>query len=270
MVEYLRESHRMIARLLAQADFDDAFPYVFGHPEIVGAEFQWLSELALLLRKAQMHMTAVIHANRSTNLHSMAVHARVILECAAQVQFKAQAASDGSPSALMRVLNAGEYDFQDTLLRMSHGNVDGDELREMLIDARERAGDNSTRRPRRVTISDRVSHLVGGGDWYGYLSERFCGDRAEWLSGSSMSGGVVSTNTEQDRLAIAGLLDYLTLQVAYLLFGYGFLLIGVDGDDQPFEDGLELLGRVRADSAEFRGQLGRRINNHDVDDEHTS
>ena len=111
MVEHLRESHRTIASLLAEVDFEDSFPFVFGHPDIDGAGVQVQNELALLLRKAQMHITAVIRANRSDNLHSVAVHARVILECAAQVQFKAHAACEGSPGAMARVLNAGEYDF---------------------------------------------------------------------------------------------------------------------------------------------------------------
>ena len=247
MVEYLRECHGTIASLLAEADFDDAFPFVFGHPGVDNAEVQVRNELALLLRKVQMHLTAVIRANRSDNLHSVAVHARVILECAAQVQFKAHAAHEGL-NALKRVLNAGEYDFRDAMLRMSRGSVDEDELQEMIIDAREGIGNHETTRPRRVTINDRIAYLSSGREWYAHLSNCFCGGQTGSLSGLSMFGGVMSSGTAADRLAIAVLLDYLAGQTILMLVSYGFLLIAANGDQQPFEDMLELSQRKSAET----------------------
>ena len=49
MVEYLREAHRMVSRLLQEADFNDVFPFVFGHPSVVGDAVVVQNELALLL-----------------------------------------------------------------------------------------------------------------------------------------------------------------------------------------------------------------------------
>ena len=40
---------------------------------------------ALLLRKAKLHMTAIMRANETGNVHSLAVQMRPILECAGQV-----------------------------------------------------------------------------------------------------------------------------------------------------------------------------------------
>ena len=42
---------------------------------------------ALLLRKAHVHTIAVLRANESSNLHSLAVQMRPVLECAGQVVF---------------------------------------------------------------------------------------------------------------------------------------------------------------------------------------
>ena len=181
MVEYLREAHRMVSRLLQEADFNDVFPFVFGHPSVVGDAVVVQNELALLLYKAQMHLTAVVRASRGGN--------------------------SGLPS--------------------------------------------------RVRISDRVAHLPGGVDWHRFLSERFCGGRATPLSEPSMFGGVVSSNTEADRLAVAFLLDYLTQQTILMIFSYGFVLIGVNGDPQPCEDASELLDRMNADAAGFRAWLAQ-------------
>ena len=251
----------MVSRLLQAADFDDAFPFVFGHPDVVGARVMGQNELALLLFKAQMHVTAVIRASRGSNLHSMAVHARVILECAGQIQAKAQMAYEGSENAATRELNAGEYDFLDTMRRMSRGSVDEDDLREMIVEARGDIGDRDSGVPTRVRIADRVAHLPGGRDWHGFLSNRFCGSQVAPLSEPSMFGGVVSSNTEADRLAVALLLDYLTQQAILMIFSYGVVLIAVGGDPQPFEEASELLDRMRADAAQFRAWLAQQERN---------
>ena len=42
---------------------------------------------SLLLRKARIHTDAVLRANETNNLHSLAVQMRPVLECAGQVVF---------------------------------------------------------------------------------------------------------------------------------------------------------------------------------------
>lgn len=255
MVEYLRESHQLISRLLEAADFDGDVPYVFGHPDVVGAEVMVQNEAALLLYKAQIHLTVVLRAHRSSNLHSLAVHARVILECAGQIHARAKMVHGSSPEALANVLNAHEYDFMDTFRRVFRGSIPQEELLETVIAARSRIGDSDTAPPSRVRVSDRVAHLPGGGGWHQFLSERFCGDRTEPLSCPSMLGGVVPSDTEADRMAIAFLLDYLAQQTILMIFSYGVVVIGVTGDSRPFDDASDLLDRMKADAAPFRAWL---------------
>ena len=43
--------------------------------------YQW----NLLLTKAHIHLMAILYANKSSNIHSLAIHARIVLECAGQI-----------------------------------------------------------------------------------------------------------------------------------------------------------------------------------------
>ncbi len=228
---------------------------MFGHPDAENAELAVHASLALLLRKAQMHITAVIHANRNENLHSMAVHLRVIPECAAWIAMQAHVSHDGSQEALDRVLNADEYDFRDAMLRVLRGSISRDELHGSIINARTGIGDDSTAPASRVRIADRLRYLRGGNEWYDFLSVHFAGDKAGPLSGPSMLGGVLSHGTDADRLAIALLLDYLAEQCALMLISYGFVLISINGDDGPFEGASALAARLRDDAEGFRSSV---------------
>ena len=85
MASYLSDSRQMIDDLLSTADFDEGFPDVFGRPTDANPEVAVRNSCGLLLRKAQLHVAAVLMADRRNNLHSLTVHMRVILERAAQV-----------------------------------------------------------------------------------------------------------------------------------------------------------------------------------------
>ncbi len=255
MVDYLREVHQEITRLLDDADFDDEFPYVFGHPDTENAELTFHANLALLLRKAQMHITVVIHANRNENLHSMAVHIRVILECAAWIAMQVHPTHEGSPRALDRVLNADEYDFQDAILRLLRGSMSRDELHESIINARRGVGDDRAEPPRPVRIADRLQYLRGGKEMYDFISTHFAGNRVDSLPGPSAFGGVLSVGTDADRLPIALFLDYLAEQCALMLLNYGFVLIAITGDSGPFDGASALVDRLRADAGRFRSSI---------------
>ncbi len=252
MVNILIESFRMTQQFLSEADFDEAFPNVFGRPTKDHPEVSIRNECGLLIRKAQMHMNAVLRANKGNNLHSLAVHMRVVLECAAQVVSRANAIADGSPKELRRVLNASDYEFKDAMARFSRGSTSKDEAQNMIIAARRSAGDYETKPPKRVTITDRINQLSGGEGWYDHLSKYFCHSQASALAGISFCGGVTSIDTEEDGLAFAMLLDYLTEQVILMLSGYGFLLIAVNGDSQPHDKGLRLLNKKRSAARMFR------------------
>ena len=252
MVSYLVESFRRIQQLLSEADFAESFPDIFGKPNEENAEVSVRNECGLLIRKAQMHINAVLRANRSNNLHSLAVHMRVVLECAAQVLSKAHAACDGSPKELARILNASESDFRYAMTRFSRGKIDNDQIQKMINSARKGIGHNDSRPPRRVTISDKISQLNGGAEWYRHLSKSFCYSKASVLASISFYGGVISQGTEKDDFAFAALLDYLTEQVISMLFGYGFLMIAVNGDSQQFDELGLFLDQKRSVTRSFR------------------
>ena len=252
MIEHLRGTHQDIAGLLEDADFEDEFPFVFGQPDADNAELAVRSKFALLLLKAQMHMTAVIHANRNENLHSMTVHTRVILECAAWIAMNAHAVHEGTPKALDRILNADEYDHNDAMLRALRGRISRDEAHESVIHARTQMGDHNAAHPRTVTIADRLRYLVGGKEWYDFLSTHFASHETDSLSGPSMLGGVLSAGANADRLAIAVLLDFLAVLCARMLLDFGFVLIAINGDHGPFRSAQTRLASAREDARSFR------------------
>ncbi len=259
MVSYLVESYQMIEQLLLEADFKDAFPHVFGHPNEGDARVAVRNECGILLRKAQAHILAVHEANKSNNLHSLAVHMRVILECVAQVQSTAYAVCIGSEKELKRAFNISEFDFQYVLASMSRGKIGWNQIQELIVSAREGIGPQGSEKPKKITIADRIRFLTGGKDWYDHLSTYFCGGETSTLVGDSFYGGVTSTNTEKDELAFAIFLDYLAEQIINMLVGVGFLLIGANGDSQAFDDALHLSRRKREATQSIKDAILQRL-----------
>ena len=251
MVRYLGEAQEMIGQLLSGADFEGAFPHIFGNSEN-DPRIALRSENGLLLRKAQLHIEAVLRANKNNNLHSMAVQMRVVLECAAQVRSKANSVCEGSSEAFARTLNVTESDYQYTMLAASGGQVDLKTIQEGIVNARRGIGQHGVERPKRVTVTDRIESLSGGSGWYDYLSEFFCHPEAGVLAGSVFSGGVVSAGASELDLTFAVFLEYLTNEVMVMLAGSGFLLIAVNGDTQPFDDALALKERWLEDAHSTR------------------
>ena len=252
MADCLHECLAMTRKVLSEADFEGAFPHVFGHPTYDYPEVAVRNECGLLLRKAQVHLVAVLQANENNNMHSLALQLKVILECAAQLVSKAYAAYEGTPDALGRVLNRSEYDFVDAMARLSRGALDRDDIHSMIVTARIGIGDDSLTRPKRVLLSDAPKVLPHGSEWYRHLSRCFSHSGQQELADVSSGGGVLSVNTKADHLAFARLMDYAGELVAGMLIAYGFLLIAVTGESQTFEDGLDLLQRRRSTSKTFR------------------
>ena len=258
MASDLGESLRMIQELLSDADFEDAFPHVFGHPDELGAEAHIRNECGLLLRKAQLHIVAVLRSNESNNLHSMAVQMRVVLECAVQVVSKANAACKGTRKELKKALNVSEHDYREALVNLSRGRIDAKEISEAIISARAGIGETGTNPPKKVNQTDKIGALPGGAEWYRHLSKFFGHSDAQALTGISYFGGVMSNTTEVDEMAFAAFLDHLTRQVNLMLVGYGFLLIAVNGNEKPFEVALNLSDRNRSSSKSFQKAVHQR------------
>ena len=217
---------------------------------------------AVLLRKARLHAIAVLRANQTCNLHSLAVQARPVLECAGQVVLlfhNMVIAPEKGGGVLDDYLDG---DFYGTIVRLTKGEVGHGELLGMISSA---SGEPEVkrRRRRRLRQADKVTMLQGGKGWYDFLSEYFCHGDGN-LRGASWQGGVVSTKTVRDELACAGIMDYLVNQVA-VMNAYA-LLCPMTGEaaDERLDAALEHLKAVRAKCKASRdrvrppaGQVGK-------------
>ena len=251
MLHYLGEALQMIERSLSGGDFEKPLRQIFGTPSDDEAEMALRTELGLLLRKAQLHIVAALRANKSNNLHSMAIHIRVVLECAAQVVMKANAAVKG-PRELKRMLNVTESDVQYALLAMSRGRIGRDEIQRGIIDARRGIGQHWEEPPKRVTVTDKISSLPGGRGWYDHLSKFFCHSKADVLSGPLHCGGVVSGSAAEVDSTFALFLEHLTHRVLLMLLGQGLLLSAVGGGTRAYDDALDLMERTTAAAQSVR------------------
>ena len=110
-----------------------------GHPELdadTRAEIErdpfhvFRLDAVLLVRKARLHVIAVLAANRNSNLHSLAVQMRPALECAGQVVSIFHSlfiASD--PDSVRKYLNA---DYLQIMQRLTKGQLGRDHLLESI------------------------------------------------------------------------------------------------------------------------------------------
>ena len=194
---------------------------------------------ALLMRKARLHTIAVLRANETNNVHSLAVQMRPVLECAGQVVFlfhNLMIAPDLTMEPERAADLVGGYisaDYYRTIIGATKGQIGHKELLEKISAAEETAATSfgiSKPRMKGKTLKqiDKVAKLTGGSIWYGFLSDIFCHGRGDWR-GQSWLGGVVSMNTVQDGFTFAGLMDYLVEQVN-VMNAYA-TLCPVAGDD---------------------------------------
>ena len=205
---------------------------------------------ALLLRKAEMHTFAVLRANETSNVHSLAVQMRPVLECAGQVVLvfhNLMIEPERGGSAVSSYLNA---DYYRTIIGLTKGDVGHEELLTIISEA-SGMSDHEVRQGGSLKQADKVAALQAGKGWYEYLSERFCHGRADWR-GHSWQGGVSSINTVQDEYTFAGLMDYLVNQVA-VMNAYAALCPIVGSVTQTrVEAALAQLHEVRATTKALR------------------
>ncbi len=216
----------------ARIDFDDDPAAAF---RIVGA---------LLLRKARIHTDAVLRANETSNLHSLAVQMRPVLECAGQVVFLFRNTII-APDLLMSRERAVEVvgarldnDHFHTFRRLTKGQVSPEELREVEAQAQEAAAlavgatKPQRRKKRRFTQADKVAPLPKGSEWYSYLGEHFGHGRAADWRGLPWRGAVISMDTVQDQFAFLGFMNYLVDQVARMNAAAALCPVAGEAGDQ--------------------------------------
>ena len=201
-------------------------------------------EGALLLRKARIHTNAVLRANESSNLHSLAVQMRPVLECAGQVVFRFRTLFI-APDVLMSKEKATAMlgtrvnaDFYQTLRSRTKGRISPKKLRKMATQAEAAAAEEfGAAKPKRqkawsLNRADKVASLAKGHEWYRYLSEHFSHGRAVDWRGLSGRGGVMSIDKVEDEFAFMGLMSYLVEQVAHMNAAAALCPVEGDAGDQ--------------------------------------
>ena len=83
---------------------------------------------ARLLRKAKIHMVAVLRANETNNMHSLAVQMRPVLECAGQVVLIFHNLTNNSELGESVVLRYMSADYYGTFIRLTKGGVSHEQL----------------------------------------------------------------------------------------------------------------------------------------------
>ena len=245
MTGYLVESLEMIQRVLSEADFEGSLPNIFARSSDDDAEFTARNECGLMLRKAELHIVAALRANSRNNLHSLAVHIRVILECAAHIIGKADAVSDGSPKTHDQILNGLDYDVSSTLFRTSRGAKTSEEVQAVVNEAREATGDRNKKRPKKVSLAAKNKSLLEERTWYDALSEHFIHTSADDLAGPAYTGGLLSSEHIHYELTFENLIDYAAEHAIGMLMANGFLFAMERLDLQPLRDAHNLLERKR-------------------------
>ena len=186
MAELLTEAVAMMRKLKRRLDVVGGWPEASAKIDLNAdptATFRIMG--ALLLRKARVHTVAVLRANETSNLHSLAVQMRPVLECAGQVVFlflntmiapDFQMSRERATEVVGSRLNADHF---HTLRKITKGRVSLEELRKVEAKAQEAAAvlagasKPKRRKARRFTNADKVATLAKGREWYRYLSEHF-------------------------------------------------------------------------------------------------
>ena len=204
---------------------------------------------ALLLHKAQLHTVAVLGANESNNLHSLAVQMRPVLECAGQVVLVVHNVFVDRNAANI-ALDYMDADYYRTVIGLTKGRVTHEQLLAHIAEIR-REFEEETGKGRSLEQADKVAPLDGGKNWYKHLSEYFCHGRTDWR-GYSWQGGVGSMNKVEDEFAFAGFMDYLVNQVA-VMNAYAALQIPSKKTlDERMKIILSQFQKVRAEIEAFR------------------
>ena len=253
LAKHLEEAQELLQRSLSDIDLDG---FLAEFPESIkdddaDARYQY----GLIMRKMGFHIAAIQLANRQNNVHSAGVHARVIVECAADIVPVANAAGKGISEEAKRIFNALEYDGNYFLLKMSRGRISREELEANVTRTREAIGLFDGKQPTKVSLTDRVAVLAEGKHWYAYLSDSYCHTDAVRLRGVPSSGGILPAPAAQLHVALIIIMNCAMTYIGQSLMAYGIIRISEGDGSQYFDDALTLFESAREASAAFRETL---------------
>ena len=225
-----------------QAEFDE-------DPTIVFRKMSYL-----LIVKARLHVFAALCANKSSNIHSLAVQMRPALECAGQVVsiFKDLFGKDlGAENRISQYVNA---DYYQTVIRLSRRQIDHNEILEQ-INAAVKMRTKRVRNNKSFKELEKVKDLEFGDNWYRHLSGCFFHSDLLALKNHTYFGGVSSCNTLYDEYGFAALMDYLAHQVMVMVMYAAVCPDDGLEEDKRFDSAVELLKNKKAVSGGFQRKL---------------
>ena len=255
MAGCLQASLAGINDFLSPIDFDDIFDSidqaeVDDDPAIVFRRMSFL-----MIAKARLHVFAALVANRTDNIHSLAVQMRPALECAGQVVSLFSDLYGKYPGAESRVHQYINADYYQTTIRLSRGQIDHSEIIRQ-INAADPTQPQPIRKVKSFKESEKVKHLEFGDNWYRHLSECFYHSDLPALKNCSYFGGISSCNTTNDEYGFAALLDYLGHQMMVMVM-YAAVCPNEDLDnDERFDKASKLLERKKLVTEAFKSKLG--------------
>ncbi|MDE2807941.1 MAG: hypothetical protein OXN90_05935 [Gemmatimonadota bacterium] len=233
-----------------QAKFDD-------DPAIAFRKMSYL-----LIAKARLHVFAALCANKSSNIHSLAVQMRPALECAGQVVSIFKDLYGKDPSGEERISRYVNADYYQTVIRLSRGQIDHNEILNQ-INAAVPMRTVPVRKIKSFKESEKVRDLEFGDNWYGHLSDCFFHSDLPTLKSHSYFGGVSSCNTMHDEYGFAALMDYLAHQVMVMVTYAAVRPDDCLEEDKRFDKAVELLKKKKAVSEGFRRKLMSMAGQHD-------
>ena len=186
MARLLREEAQGMFHLEQRLREADRMAQAAARDPIALAMSQFAPTCARLMHKARLHTGAILMANETENMHSLAVQMRPALECAGQVVLMVGTSLKGREGDLWKAVEFFDMAVCGTLIRATKGTIGHDELLEMIERADSEAaasvGAAKRRWPplgrvRTIEQAEKVSELIGGRAWYDYLSHRFCHGR---------------------------------------------------------------------------------------------
>ena len=225
-----------------QAEFDD-------DPAIAFKRMSYL-----LIAKARLHVFAALCANKSSNIHSLAVQMRPALECAGQVVSIFKDLFGKNPGAENRISRYVNADYYQTVIRLSRGQIDHNEILKQ-INAAIPTWTQPVRKIKSLKEAEKVRDLEFGDNWYGHLSKCFFHTDLSALKDHSYFGGVSSCNTMYDEYGFAALLDYLAHQMMVMVMYAAMCPDDCLEEDKRFDKAVELLEKKKAVSEGFQRKL---------------
>ena len=225
-----------------QAEFDD-------DPAIAFRKMSYV-----LTAKARLHIFAALTANRSNNIHSLAVQMRPALECSGQVVSLLKNLYGKYPGAEDRISRYVNADYYQTITRLSRGQLNHNEILKQ-INAAGPTRPEPVRKIKSFKELEKVRDLEFGENWYRHLSEYFFHSDLLALKNHSYFGGVSSCNTMYDEYGFAAPLDYLAHQMMVMVMYATVFPDESRNEDKHFDKAVELLKKKKIVSETFQTKL---------------